>query len=121
VWRVESTSATPLTTDVLFPSWGAGARATLVARDGAATPIGDAPIPVATAGSVRIRSAGTGYTVAIRDAPPGTTARLLPNRPQPSAPHAGPTVALQLTRSERFQVTGLRIQITTSRTGAGYR
>lgn len=115
-WQVASTTAAPLSTDVLFPSWGAGARVSMVGRDGRATPVGAGPIPLADAAYLHVRSAGAGYVVVIHDAPRAATARLLPLRRQTSAPRAGRTLAIQLTAAEPFRTTGLHVEIATART-----
>jgi hypothetical protein len=117
-WRIASTTAAPLSTDVLFPSWGAGARVTMMERDGRAVAVGRAPVPLSGAAYLHVQSADSGYVVVVHGVPAGATARLLAPRRQSSAPRAGPTLALQLTRGVRFRRTGLSVRIATARTPA---
>jgi hypothetical protein len=42
-----------------------------------------------------VRSERSGYVVAPRRIAPGATGRLVRVRPQPSAPHSGPTLAIR--------------------------
>ena len=82
-----------------FPSWGAGARVVAELADGTALELGRRPLPVAGVLAFHVVSAYSGYRVVPLRVPPGATARLERARPQPSAPLAGPTLALMARRA----------------------
>ncbi len=87
--------------DVLFPSWGRDATVTATLRDGSLVRVGARRLPLARVASLRIASRYTDYVVLPWRRPRGATIHLLRTAPQPSAPLAGPTLAVQLARRSR--------------------
>ena len=55
--------------DVLFPSWGADAKVTLVLRDGSTRTLGTVRVPLRRIAYLRVTSAHGGYLVAAADPP----------------------------------------------------
>jgi hypothetical protein len=89
------------TVDVLFPSWGRGARIVAVRRDGSRRTV-RRPMPLRRVAYLHVQSERSGYVaVPLRRA--GVVARALLTRPQSSAPRPGPTLALRV-RGSRFAV-----------------
>jgi hypothetical protein len=102
--------------DVLFPSTGRGvARITAVLRDGSSRTVGSRRLPLAGVRYLHVQSRTGGYVVVPRRFPAGSTAHRLRTRRQSSAPDAGPTLALQIARSERFGRAALTARIATAR------
>jgi hypothetical protein len=90
---------------VLFPSWGRRAQVRAVRADGSHAVVGRRPLPLDGVAYFAVRSERSGYVVVPRRLPSGATARLLQVRPQPSAPHPGPTLALRVGSGGRATLT----------------
>jgi hypothetical protein len=80
--------------EVLFPSWGRGAHATVRLRDGRSLRLGRRPIALRRVARIEIASVRGGYRVMALSAPAGARVWLAPTRPQSSAPTPGPTVVV---------------------------
>ena len=92
------------TADVLFPSWGRGARVTAVMRDGSTPPGRRRADPARAVAHLLVERATARLRRAARGrARAGATVHLLHPRPQSSAPLAGPTLAVQLVRKRRVR------------------
>jgi hypothetical protein len=104
--------AAPYSVDVLFPSTGRrGARVLALLRDGSRVRVRDRRLPLARVRRLEVRSRHGGYTVTPLNRPAGATVHVLRPAPQPSAPDAGPTLAVQLERAARFTRTALSVRI----------
>ncbi len=108
-WTATSRTGAPLSTDALFPTWG---DRPAIALNGHR--LDRAAVPIARGDRLTIRSGGTGYSVTIRNAPPGASARLVPGNRQASAPRAGPSIAIGLTHAQPFARTALGVRIRVS-------
>jgi hypothetical protein len=91
--------------DVLFPSWrGADGFASAVAvlRSGETVTVGSKLIPLSSIAYLWVRSADSGYVVVPASRPSGAGVHVLRASAQSSDPKPGPTLAVQIERSERF-------------------
>jgi hypothetical protein len=93
-WDVAGAGGGGHTTDVLFPSWGAGARAWAVSAGGARRALGTAKL--ADVAWLHVESELSGYVVVPVAGRAGATARTQHVATQTSAPKAGPTLAIRL-------------------------
>lgn len=96
--------------DVLFPSWGRGARAYAVLRDGRRVAV-SRRIPLADVAYFHVASERSGYVVKPLSRPAGARAHALATHPQSSAPRPGPTLAIQLARASRFRSASLAVRL----------
>ena len=94
-----------------FPSWGRGARAVAVLRDGRQVVLNGRRLALERVRSVRVISSRGGYTVEPLVRPRGATLRLLATAPQSSAPSAGPTLAVGFGRATTRAGFGARITV----------
>ena len=113
-WRVEGGSRRA-STDVLFPSTGAGAAVTAVLRDGRRVRVGSRRIALARVTRFEIQSARSGYTVTPLRRPRGATAHVIRPGRQSSAPDPGPTLGIQLTRAARVRQVALAARVRVAR------
>ena len=97
--------------EVHFPSTGPDARAYAVLADGRRVAVGDGPIPVALVAYLDVRSRQSGYVIVPRERPAGAQVTATAVTPQWSAPAAGPTTVITLSRPRRFtsQTMGVRM------------
>jgi hypothetical protein len=102
-----------LRVEALFPSWGAGAGIDAVRADGSRVPVAPGGDPVALADVAWFHLAGPsgGYVLVCLEAPPALARAIAVGR-QPSAPLAGPSLALELANGRDFSRTRLRVRIT---------
>ena len=108
-WSVRRRSAGPV--DVTFPSWGRGAHAVAVLRDGRQVVLSGGRLALERVRSIRVISSRGGYTVEPLVRPRGATLRLLATAPQSSAPSAGPTLAVALGRATKRAAFCARITV----------
>jgi hypothetical protein len=97
--------------DVTFPSWGRDARVVAVLRDGRHVTLGSTRLALERVSCVRVISHRGGYTVQPLVRPRGATVRLVATAPQPSAPSAGPTLAVALGLATSRAAFGTRITV----------
>jgi hypothetical protein len=90
--------------DVLFPSWGRGARIVAVLRDGTRVRVGGKRISLSRIASFEVASKDATYTVTPLSRPRGATAHLIATRKQSSAPDPGPSLGVQLARGTAVRV-----------------
>jgi hypothetical protein len=92
-WRVSGAKGKQI--EVLFPSWGKGARVTAVMKSGARKPVTNG-MALSNVDHFHVESEHTGYVVTLRSGASG--AKALTRRPgaQSSAPNPGPTLTLQV-------------------------
>jgi hypothetical protein len=105
--------------DVLLPSWGAGAHVVAVARNGRSRRLGRWPTPLAAIAALCVRSVHSGYAVVPLAVPRGARARIVRPAPQPSAPLAGPTLAIRLVHGSAFRRAGMSVRLEPQGTGQG--
>ena len=108
-WRVSRASRAPVTVEVLFPSWEGGPRPVAIGTDGARTPVGRSRVRVARVDHVRLGGPHATYRVT-----PGSrtvVARTLRTRPQATAPHPGPTLAIVIGRESRARTFALDVRL----------
>jgi hypothetical protein len=106
-WRIRCRSgcATRIPA-VHFPTWGDDARISVVRRDGTRSePDGVALGDVAR---IELGTASSGYRLLGLEGPRAALLRSVPTRPQPTSPHPGRTLAIQLPSVAR---TGLAVRI----------
>jgi hypothetical protein len=96
--------------DVLFPSWGRGARVVAVARDGRRLQIGRSPVRLARVAAFCVESARSGYAI-VPSGSARATARLLRPAPQSSAPRPGPTLAVRIADGSTFAPVRLTVRL----------
>jgi hypothetical protein len=92
-WRVEGASSK--TVEVIFPSWGSGARVTAVSKAGDRRPVSRATA-LSDIAWFHVESEHTGYVVAIRQGASGASASARRPGAQSSAPRPGPTLTLKV-------------------------
>ncbi len=115
-WAVARRVRGRYTVDVLFPSWGQGARVEAVLRGGKRVTLAAPKAPrrkVALKNVVYFYVAGedTGYVVVPTGRRPRAKAHILRPRAQSSAPRPGPTLAIQLAHAARFRRLGFAAKI----------
>jgi hypothetical protein len=111
-WLLRRTRATgPHTAEVGFPSWGAGASVTAIARDGTRRQMQAHPIRLARVRAFEVRSAAAAYRIDRLRAPAGATARIARPAPQASNPQPGPSLAIRIVDSARPSAAALAARI----------
>jgi hypothetical protein len=115
-WSVSRRRRGRYTVDVLFPSWGRGARIEAIMRGGRRVRLA---APGGRRRSVSLRDVAyfylagedTGYVVVPTGRRPRAVAHILRPKAQSSAPRPGPTLAVQLAQAKRFRRLGLSVRI----------
>jgi hypothetical protein len=117
-WRVlpDGSRTGPHDVRILFPSTGDDVVVTVVLRDGRRLRLTRSrSVRLADVAWLHLGSRECGYVVVVRShALPGTL-RLLPTKPQSSAPHAGPTVAFELLRRRALRELHACVRIAPAR------
>jgi hypothetical protein len=103
------------TVDVLFPTWGAGARVIAILRDGGRRTLGARRLPLASIAWLEMHSRHAAYVVRPLRHPAGATVHLLQTRPQSSAPLPGPSLGVQLVRGARSRRAAFAARVTVVR------
>ncbi|MDA0185094.1 hypothetical protein OJ997_32620 [Solirubrobacter phytolaccae] len=111
-WDVTRSGNRALSADILFPSTGRSASVVAVLKDGSQVRVGDQRIALSRIARFEVTSQHSGYTVTPLSRPAGAAAHLLRPAAQSSAPDAGPTLAVQLARNERFSKVAFTARIT---------
>ena len=93
-----------------FPSWGASATVTAVLHDGTRHLLAAKPIALRRIAWFHIAGEDGGYVVVLRSTGLAGRALLLHPRAQPSAPHPGPTLALELLTRARLRGRTLTVR-----------
>ena len=89
-WRVSGASSK--TVEVIFPSWGAGARVTAVGKDGSRRSVSSA-VSLDKVAWFHVESEHTGYVVVLRRGEGTASTKAVAS--QSSAPHPGPTLTVR--------------------------
>jgi hypothetical protein len=100
--------------DVLFPSWrGLSGEASVVAvlRSGERVTVGSRLIPLSTVAYLWVRSERSGYVVVPASRPAGAAVHTLRVSAQSSDPRPGPTLAIQIARTQRFSRAALSVRL----------
>jgi hypothetical protein len=113
-WDITRHGSRALSADILFPSTGRGRKAsvTAVLEDGSRVTVGDRLIALSRVSRLEVKSQHSGYTVTPLSRPHGAGVHILRPAAQPSAPDAGPTLAVQIARNERFSKVAFTARIT---------
>jgi hypothetical protein len=108
-WRVTCRGRCRFSVRVHFPTWGA-AIITAVGRDGMRVPIvpGAARARLADVAALEL---GRGYRVVLLERPPGATVSAVRVARQPTNPHPGPTLRVELVRRGAFHLRSLAVRI----------
>jgi hypothetical protein len=102
------------TADVLFPSWAGktgAARIEAVLRNGSSVTVGDRLIDLADVAYLYVHSQFSGYVVVPATRPAGAGVHIIRTAAQSSEPDPGPTLAIQVARSARFNHAGLTVRL----------
>ncbi len=108
-WSVTGRSAGRV--DVMFPSWGHGARVVAGMRDGRHVSLGCARLALADVRSLHVISERSGYTIEPLARPHGAVVGLVDTTPQSSAPSAGPSLVVALRHGAARTAFGARITV----------
>ena len=113
-WDITRRGSRALSADILFPSTGRGRQAsvTAVLKDGSRVTVGDRLIALSRVAQLEVKSQYSGYTVTPLSRPAGAGVHILRPAAQSSAPDAGPTLAVQIARNERFSKVAFTARIT---------
>ncbi|MDA0172730.1 hypothetical protein OJ998_26745 [Solirubrobacter taibaiensis] len=113
-WDITRRGSRALSADILFPSTGRGRQAsvTAVLKDGSRVTVGDRLIALSRVSRLEVKSQHSGYTVTPLSRPAGAGVHILRPAAQSSAPDAGPTLAVQIARNERFSKVAFTARIT---------
>ncbi|MBE2316470.1 hypothetical protein DVA67_010820 [Solirubrobacter sp. CPCC 204708] len=116
-WDITRRGNRALSADILFPSTGRGRQAsvTAVLKDGSRVTVGSTRIALARVSRLEVKSQFSGYTVTPLSRPAGAGVHLMRPAAQSSAPEAGPTLAVQIARNERFSKVAFTARITPDR------
>lgn len=106
-WRVTCAGGCRRRVDAHFPTWGAGAQINVVRRDGTRVPL-TRRFRLSEAAALEL---GRGYRVVPLHAPRGATLVVVPVARQPTNPHPGPTLRIELARGETFRLRVLAVRI----------
>ncbi len=115
-WAVARRVRARYTVDVLFPSWGKGARVEAVMRGGRRVTLAQLKAKSRTV-SLRdvayfyLAGEDTGYVVVPIGERPRATAHIVRPGAQSSAPRPGPTLAVQLAHGRKFRRLALAVRI----------
>ena len=104
-----------VSTDALFPSWGARGRPVAVLTDGRRVGVGARRRSLAGVAYFEIDSVHSGYVVVPLRAPRGATFHALATSPQGSAPTPGRTLAVQIARASRAAGVGFAVRLAPAR------
>jgi len=107
-WRLSRFSGRArASVDVLFPTGVPGSKLVAVLRGGRERRVGSVRFPLRDVERFRVG----GYVVVPRSQPRGAMVHALTPRPQSSAPHPGPTLAIQLVRAGHARHAAFRARI----------
>jgi hypothetical protein len=95
--------AARLRSEVMFPSWGRGARVVAVLRDGSRVSLRARPVALARIAYLQVISEHSGYVVVPLRRPAGAVARAIMPARQSSAPDPGPTATIEIAHGARWQ------------------
>ncbi len=101
-----------LSADILFPSTGREATVVAVLKNGTQVRVTDQRIALDRISRFEVTSDRSGYTVTPLTRPAGAAAHLMRPAHQSSAPDAGPTLAVQIARNQRFSRVAFTARIT---------
>ena len=107
--------AARLRADVMFPSWGNGARLVAVLRDGSRVSLMARPVALARIAWLHVVSERSGYVVVPLERPAGAVARAIVPSRQSSAPDPGPTATLEIARGARWRGARFAVRLAPAR------
>ena len=111
-WTVRRHSARrSLRAQVLFPSHGPRAAIQIVLRDGRKLRLGR-PIKLSRVRTITVRSNDSGYTVRILGAPSDAVIGAQAMHEQPSAPHPGPSLVVEIADGVGWRTARLTARVT---------
>ncbi|RKQ86701.1 hypothetical protein C8N24_4716 [Solirubrobacter pauli] len=111
-WDVARRGTRALSADILFPSTGREATVVAVLKNGTQVRVTDQRIALDRISRFEVTSDRSGYTVTPLTRPAGAAAHLMRPARQSSAPDAGPTLAVQIARNQRFSRVAFTARIT---------
>jgi hypothetical protein len=122
-WRIARRTRGRYSVDVLFPSWGKNATVEAILAGGKRVTLAGPGRPrrrvsLAKVAYFYVAGEDAGYVMLPVDRRPKAVAHVLRPRAQSSSPRPGPTLALQLARSRKFDRLGLAMRIAPARNAA---
>jgi hypothetical protein len=100
-----------LRAEVLFPSWGRGARVVAVLRDGSRVSLRAHAVRLERIAWLHVVSERSGYVVVPLRRPGGAVARATQPARQSSAPDPGPTAVIEIARGVRWRRPGFAVRL----------